>query len=375
MSMHKGANTPISAHSVRVTLGWASGPGVPAVDVSALLTASGKVRSDDDFVFYNQPRHASGAVAHEGNSLAVALDRVEPAIDKVVIAASADGGTFGQVHGLHVRVTGPDGAELARFDTTATTETAFVLGELYRRDGAWKFRAVGQGYASGLAGLATDFGITVDDAPTPSQPIAAPPPMVHKIALTKESPRISLGKSRGTMRANLSWDARGALDKGGDLDLDLRCLWEMADGSKNIIQSLGKWYGSLDKPPYVELDSDDRTGGSAAGENLTINLKHAKKIRRLLVFVSIYSGADSFRGITSVATLYPDGGTPIEIRMDDCTGAREKCCALFLITGSGGELVVQREARYVADTDERWANEAVDHAYGWGLKWRTGSKD
>src|SRR5690606_40382515 len=107
--------------------------------------------------------------------------------------ASSEGGTCGQFRGLYVRVVDAGGGTgVARFDSRgATTETAFVLGELYRRQGAWKFRAVGQGYDSGLAGLATDYGITVDDPgrqaappppaqqaapPVPPQPSAPPPP-------------------------------------------------------------------------------------------------------------------------------------------------------------------------------------------------------
>ncbi|GAA2621462.1 TerD family protein [Streptomyces axinellae] len=185
MTMHKGANVPVPATAVRLELSWESRPGVPDVDASAiLLSEDGKVRSDADFVFYNQPRHLSTAVRHEGkkspggactDALTVELGAVEPDIDRIVVAASADGGTFGQVPGLNIRVldaAAPEGApgrEIARFDPAPTTETAFVLGELYRRQGAWKFRAVGQGYDSGLAGLATDYGITVDDpAPPPS---------------------------------------------------------------------------------------------------------------------------------------------------------------------------------------------------------------
>ncbi|WP_241683061.1 TerD family protein [Actinomadura sp. J1-007] len=163
MSLQKGANTPVPVPSVRVELGWQGGPGVPDADASALLLAeTGRVRSDDDFVFYNQPAHSSGAVRHEGKQqgptvldvLAVDLARVEPGIDRIVIAASSDGGTFGQFQGLYVRVVdAAAGTEVARFDSSgATTETAFVLGELYRRQGAWKFRAVGQGYDTGLAG-------------------------------------------------------------------------------------------------------------------------------------------------------------------------------------------------------------------------------
>ncbi|MEV0761450.1 TerD family protein [Nocardia sp. NPDC050435] len=185
--MMKGANVPVPMPVVRIELGWQSGPGVPDADASALLLVGGKVRNDSDFVFYNQPQHSSGAVRHEGkqqgptvlDNLWVNLGQVEPQIETIVVAASADGGTFGQFQGLYVRVLDANnGAEVARFDSTgATSETAFVLGELYRRQGTWKFRAVGQGYDSGLGGLATDYGISVDDAPTPppAQQFTPPP--------------------------------------------------------------------------------------------------------------------------------------------------------------------------------------------------------
>lgn len=192
--MLKGANTPVAAQQVRVELGWRSSPGVPDVDASALLlaTGSGKVRSDADFVFYNQASHASGAVRHEGKQngsggvtdlMWVDLGQVEGAIEKIVLAASADGGSFGQVPGLYIRVVdASSGAEIARYDSQdASVETAFVLGEFYRRQGAWKFRAVGQGYSTGLAGLATDFGISVDEpqaAPAPAP--VTPPPLLSR---------------------------------------------------------------------------------------------------------------------------------------------------------------------------------------------------
>ncbi|MEU2603362.1 TerD family protein [Streptomyces albus] len=294
MTMGKGANVPVPAQAVRVELGWSAGSGVPDLDASALLLdARGKVRSDDDFVFYNQPRHPSGAVRHEGKStagaagtdtLTVELAQLEPEIERVVIAASADGGTFGQVPGLYVRLTeagaagGGDGREIARFDPAdASGETAYLLGELYRRQGAWKFRAVGQGYASGLAGLATDFGITVDEPATPPPGSSVPvhphsPPTPHvpdapgvqapplpqgpaspgiphvpapsvaqpstpqpsgpqpsaaqrpaapvrlsKVTLTKEAPSVSLtkqGGTSGTMRVNLNWTAQAQQPKG-----------------------------------------------------------------------------------------------------------------------------------------------------------------
>ncbi|MYR02346.1 TerD family protein, partial [Streptomyces sp. SID6139] len=187
--MAKGSNTPVPATALRVELGRRQGPGVPDADASALLLAAGKVRSDADFVFYNQPAHPSGAVRHEGkrtegalavDTLAVDLARVEGAIERIVLAASADGGTFGQVPDLYIEVTDPaSGQVVARFDSTgATVETAFLLGEFYRRQGGWRFRAVGQGYDSGLEGLATEFGITVDEPQHAAPPPAPAPPTV-----------------------------------------------------------------------------------------------------------------------------------------------------------------------------------------------------
>ncbi|ODA73431.1 General stress protein 16U [Streptomyces sp. AVP053U2] len=176
--MSKGSNLPVDAQAVHVEIAWAAGAGVPDIDASALLlTEAGRVRDDGDFVFYNQPRHTSDAVTHLGkrNAVGAATDTIEvdlsllePGVDRVVLCASSDGGTFGQVPGLVLRLLDAGaGSEIARFDMAAATETAFIGGELYRRQGKWKFRAVGQGYASGLAGLATDFGITVED-PSPA---------------------------------------------------------------------------------------------------------------------------------------------------------------------------------------------------------------
>ncbi|MET9729371.1 TerD family protein [Streptomyces sp. NPDC006458] len=166
----KGANTPVPAAPLRVAVGRAAVAGTPAVDASALLLdAAGRVRGDADLVFHNQPAHPSGAVRDGGVGegggqfaewLELDLPSVEPDVRRVVIAGSCDGGTFGQVPGLYVQAITAHGTIVTHYEVTdASTETAFVLGEFYRRDGEWKFRAVGQGYESGLAGLATDFGV------------------------------------------------------------------------------------------------------------------------------------------------------------------------------------------------------------------------
>ncbi|MDN0196379.1 TerD family protein [Streptomyces sp. S.PNR 29] len=426
--MPKGSNTPVPTTALRVELGWRSGPGVPDADASALLLMGGKVRSDGDFVFYNQPVHSSGAVRHEGkrtdggrvtDSLLVDLARVEPAIETVILAASADGGSFGQVPDLYIEVKdAARGTEVARFDSTgATVETAFVLGEFYRRQGAWKFRAVGQGYSSGLEGLATDYGITVDEpqhaapaaapVPPPAPPVTMPPPVtgpvatpppppaaapaapvrLTKVTLTKAAPSVSLTKQGGTsgaLRVNLNWQVRkqfsGWAGKLGrpvalhdDLDLDLCCLYELTDGSKGVVQALGNAFGALHQPPYIHLDGDDRTGAVTTGENLTVNLDHKQAFRRILVFVTIYAGARSFADLHATVTLQPQYGAPIEFSLDECT-VPSTVCALALITSTGSDLVVQREARYLVPERGVSPQRTIDHAYGWGMNWTPGRK-
>ncbi|MET7319339.1 TerD family protein [Streptomyces sp. NPDC005549] len=200
--MTKGGNLPVPAAGLQVAVTWRQGAQVPDVDVSALLLdATGRVRSDADLVFYNQPAHPSGAVRHLGKGqgadgtgadwLWLDLEAVELGMDRVVVAASTDAGTFGQVPFLDVRVGLPDGQQVASFTIgDASTETAFVFGEFYRRNGGWKFRAVGQGYASGLAGLATDFGISVaeDPAPVPVAPAPAAPAHPAPVAASFPAP-------------------------------------------------------------------------------------------------------------------------------------------------------------------------------------------
>ncbi|MFJ2024951.1 TerD family protein [Streptomyces sp. NPDC087897] len=178
-TMLKGSNVPVDATAVRAVLRWTPGAGVPDVDASALLLgASGRVRSDEDFVFYNQPRHPSGLVRRlpkrsvpEGltDTVEADLGALDTSVDQVVIAASSDGAAFEQVPDLRILLFDAafaEGEPLAVFDVRPETgeETAIICGELYRRGEGWKFRAVGQGYPTGLIGLATAFGISVDDS-------------------------------------------------------------------------------------------------------------------------------------------------------------------------------------------------------------------
>ncbi|MEU6341448.1 TerD family protein [Streptomyces sp. NPDC046977] len=178
--MAKGANVGLAAlsentGSVVVSLAWSSATGDGDADVSVLLLdGNGKVRTDEDFFFYNNPAAADGSVqlldktpAAAGNEDRIGLDltAIAPGVERVVVAASRYGGaSFGELDDLRVTLSDQAGEPVLAFTIDdAGAETAFIFAELYRRGEEWKFRAVGQGYETGLAGLATDFGIDVDD--------------------------------------------------------------------------------------------------------------------------------------------------------------------------------------------------------------------
>ncbi len=191
VSLSKGGNVSLTKEAgaaglsaVTVGLGWdvRSTTGVDFdLDASAIACdANGKVVSDQHFVFFNNLRSPDGSIEHTGDNLTgegegddeqikVTVSGVPAEIDKVVFPVSiydADNRqqNFGQVRNAFIRVVNQvNGSELARYDLTedASTETAMVFGELYRSGGEWKFRAVGQGYATGLSGIARDFGVNV----------------------------------------------------------------------------------------------------------------------------------------------------------------------------------------------------------------------
>jgi stress response protein SCP2 len=190
-AMLKGSNVPLQATTVRAVLRWTPGQGVPDVDASALLLGpDDRVRSDEDFVFYNQPRHPSGQVWRLGkkrvsealtDTIQTDLSGVEASVGRILLIASADGVPFDRVRSLRILLhdaAAPDAEPLAYFDVKPETgqETALICGELYRRGEGWKFRALGEGYSNGLKGLATDFGISVDESEGADDPVSAPRP-------------------------------------------------------------------------------------------------------------------------------------------------------------------------------------------------------
>ena len=276
---------------------------------------------------------------------------------------------------------------------------------------------MGQGFNGGLSALLKHFGgaEAVRAAPpvatqvavlsaTPAAPAAAlaPTPVsLSKVTLEKRGDKVSLDKRTdqgfGRIRVNLNWNQNGATAaapartgflaklSGGltgatatatasaGIDLDLGCMFEMADGKAGLVQALGNAWGEIDRRPYIRLEADDRTGQSVGGENLIINGDHFNQIKRALVFAFIYKGAANWAATDGVVTIDMPGQTPIEVRLDQ--GGNQRMCAIAMIENVGGRLQVTKLAEYFAQEGKLSAHESMDRRFGFGLRWKAGTKD
>ncbi len=426
MSLSKGQKADLTKNnaglrSVLVAMGWQAGAGIDLDTAAFLLGAGGKAAGDADFVFYGNPRHASGAVEHSASptggdmqQVRVDLAAVPAAIEKIAVTATiydadARRQNFGQVRGAYIRVIDAvSGAELLRYDlgTNFSVETAIVVGELYRYKGEWKFSAVGAGFSGGLEALCRNFGIEVSEGqgaapPVPAAPPhsplnlgrpggapapAAPPsaPSAPKKVELKKGQKVSLvkgGGGLGEISINLNWHQQPQAKKQGFLasifgggggeggiDLDLGCLYEMKDGEIGCVQALGNDFGSLSHPPYIALDGDDRTGSNAAGETLRVNGKMASKIKRILVYTFIYEGVANWQQADGIVTVKCPGSPDIIVRMDEY-GSSKAMCAIALLENINDTFSVEKLVRFFS------GHKSLDAAYHWGLRWQPGSKD
>ncbi|MGW5336053.1 TerD family protein [Streptomyces bauhiniae] len=332
--MTPGSNVPLPA--ARVTVEVAA---PVRLDVSGLLLAAdGKVRSDDDFIFYNQPAGPGVSYRSGGgsapDSITVDTGAVPPDIEKIVVTASPDaaGQTFQGIEPTATIRDADGGAVLASFTPPGLgAETALVVVEIYRRNGQWKARAVGQGYANGLAGIATDFGVTVEEpaqpaptpapAPAPQQPVSAPPvpqtppapqappapaPGAGKINLDKG--RVSLQKNQtvslvkggapllSRVQMGLGWEPAY---RGKDIDLDASVI---AYGpQRNAIDSC--YFGKLSILNGAIKHSGDNLTGEGGGDDevITVDLgRIPPEVTGLVFTVNSFSG----QKFTEVAKAY-----------------------------------------------------------------------
>lgn len=215
--------------------------------------------------------------------------------------------------------------------------------------------------------------MSIDYSKRPSKGATPTPTPAGPISLTKRGQQVSLtkGGGGGPVRINLNWDQQagkgGFLKKSGGIDLDLGCLFELTDGTKGVVQALGNVFGSLDGPPYIKLDKDDRSGTSTDGENLLISESHSAQIKRVAVFAFIYEGVKKWSQAQANVTIHPPGGAPVAIALDGAQDG-QGMCGICLVTGGAGGFSVQREVRYLG------GHRDLDQLYGWGMQWTRGSK-
>ncbi|MFK4542194.1 stress response protein SCP2 [Streptomyces tendae] len=335
--MTPGSNIPLSA--ARVTVDVAA---PVRLDVSGLLlTADGKVRSDDDFIFYNQPT-GQGVTYRSGggtapDAIVVDTAAVPPGIEKIVVTASPDaaGQTFQGIEPTATIRNADDNSVLASFTPPQLgTETALVIVEVYLRNGAWKARAVGQGYSNGLAGIATDFGVTVEEpaapatppqpqavtpppppAAAPTMPAAPPAPPAAPAAPAPGTGKINLDKGRVSLQKNqtvslvkggrpvlsqvkmgLGWEPAY---RGKDIDLDASVI---AYGpQRNHIDSC--YFGKLSIVNGAIKHSGDNLTGEGGGDDevIVVDLgRLPQEVSGLVFTVNSFSG----QKFTEVAKAY-----------------------------------------------------------------------
>ena len=301
----KGANAPLPASRVTLTVD------VPApADLSALLvTESGKVRSDADFVFYNQPTgpgvRCLQPAAGQPWRVEVDLAAVPADIHAVRVVTSLDDATstFGRVGQPVARVADEAGNPLVTFAMTdLATESIVVAVELYRRAGAWKVRAVGQGYAGGLADLITDHGVSVEDAPAPAAP-APPAPAPSEVQLTKSRPvslskgqKVTLTKDGGValtmIRMGLGWDPirKKGMFGSREVEIDLDASAILFAGSEPVDVAFFNQLRTRDGS--VQHTGDNRTGeGDGDDETILIDLTRVPvHVTSVMLVVTSYEG-------------------------------------------------------------------------------------
>ena len=367
------------------------------VDIACFgLDADDRLSDDRYMVFFNQKSSPGGAVTLEigdgQSTFGTDVSRLPDSIHKLVFAASIGGeGTMRQLGSSSLQL----GSALFPFSgADFQDEKAVIVGEIYQRDGLWRFGAVGQGFNGGLSALLKHFGGS--EVESPPQATSEPKKVsLSKITLEKRGDKVSLEKSGargfGRIRVNLNWNQaalpmeppkkQGFLQKilgGGPppsargIDLDLGCFFQLADGSSGGVQALGNSWGSFDAPPFIHLAGDDRSGSNIDGENLTINGDRFDQIKRILIFTFIYEGAPNWAATNGVVTIETPGQAAVEVRLDN--GSDASMCAIAMIENKGGNLQVTKLVEYFEPIGSKMTHELMNDRFEFGLRFKAGAK-
>ena len=231
-----GANANLNQKQVKILIRTGSIPGAD-MDVSAFLVGTnGKVSSDDRMCFYGQPTVENGSVrletAAQGvTTFSVDLDKVGADVERIVFSATIHDqkATFGRLPSVSIEFGSGAEAICGAIDCVGRTETALILGEIYRRNGAWKVKVVGQGFAGGLEALAPHFGVVISATPSPA-PVPAPVPQPAKVSLTKVSGKVDLRKGQGPILIDKTPEIMATISWKSGTDYDVYALVMLRDG-------------------------------------------------------------------------------------------------------------------------------------------------
>lgn len=331
--MMMGANAPVQGSAVSISR--LENPIGADLDICAyLLDGSGKVLGDEGMVFYGQTQVPGVAMAAIGKGATFQIDyaAIPDQIERIALCAVLDtdkapAADLAQAKQLTMAM----GQLTFTIDLAGKSEKALIIGEVYKRNGAYKLRAVGQGFDGGLMAIATHFGVDVQAEPTGSAPppaasapaptrapepsptpapamAAAPAPAASNISLKKvtlaKAEKVSLAKTGGAIRALLSWEGRGA----GEGDLDFYCFYVTKEGKSGKVY--WKDLGSSDSFPFIAHSGDALRAGEEA---IVIERPETLRYALFAAYSAVKNGAGSFASYRPKMTLTDQAGNEVTI--------------------------------------------------------------
>ncbi len=398
-----GANAPVAGDQVDILITWPTAAG--SLDTSAFLTAdNGKVRSDADMVFYNQLSAVGGCVRLTEHSrgqarFEVVLSAVPADVARIVFCLTVE--TPGKAMSAFVGTAltlSDNGAAAHRFAPVlaGATEVSMMVAELYRRQGSWKIRAIGQGFRDGLEALATSLGVEIEGgdsgapvlAPVPSvsppptlpppaqptppaQPAPPPSPTSPRPAVRTQGSQpfdrkdTLIGPGHGgrlTVTLNWRWTIGGNGGRIRPLGLSLGAACIAPDGTRSAIQS-GDWRGRLEASPWLLVTPGNPAEENAGQESLSFNLEGMAAYSQVDIFAFITQGSATWVGTETWVNLSGPSLPTSEFFIDPPVDGMS-AVALLRIANQDGQCSVTRIDQFASDQRE------LDAKLGWHLAWR-----
>lgn len=364
------------------------------------LDSNRKLSDDRYMTFFNQTLSPCGAVRLiNANQFDFDLAKLPASIHYLTLTLAIEGNGVMRELGQSLASFSVANTEVARYQfdgQSFSNERAIMLIELYRKDSEWRVNIVGQGFDGGLDALVRHFGGEVaedkSNAHSASPSVASPPiipaPIIptpvapasakvslEKITLQKSGDKVSLKKQGahqgfGKIRVNLKWNqSTGEKTFFGQpkrIDLDVGCMFELKNGQTGVVQALGNDWGNFNHPPFINLDSDDRSGNSREGETLWINGNQFSEIKRILIYTFIYEGAANWTKTNGIVLVEVPDQPPVEVKLDGADDRR--MCAIALLENINETVSITKLVQYFE------GHRQVNERYNFKLNFRSGRK-